>query len=94
MTRPYKFNVTLHPWGDDPSRGVVKIDTVSRYGYWEHKNGNEGGGLWFDEVPGLYREGQTPTLELVDFDGYYMLPHSVVAALRKAGYILDETFNP
>jgi hypothetical protein len=94
MASPYTFDVTLRPWGDGPNRGVVKIDTAARYGSWEHKDGTEGGGLWFDEVPGLYREGQTPSLELVDFDGYYMLPRSVVDALRTAGYILDETFNP
>jgi len=87
MTSPYTFDVTLHPWGEDPNLGVVKIDTAARYGYWEHKDGTEGGGLWFDGSLGSL-------LELVDFDGYYMLPRSVVDALRKAGYILDETFNP
>lgn len=80
----YQFNVTLHPWG--PDAGVVEIDTAARYGYWERRDGSEGGGLWFD--PSSER-----CSELIDFDGAFMLPRSVVSALRAAGFVLDESFD-
>ena len=44
MTDSYNFDITLHPWGAD--HGVVEIDTAALYGYWERKDGSEGGGLW------------------------------------------------
>jgi len=100
----YTFDTVPHPWGTDPERGVVGIDTAALYGYWEHKSGSEGGGLWF--LPVCSTPTASPTggliagkpvknapLELVDFDGDYELPRSVVAALRAAGYVLDETFD-
>jgi hypothetical protein len=90
---PYNFSITLRPWGTDPNKGQVSIDPVARYGYWERKDGSEGGGLWFDTVPGLYRPGDKPALELVDYDGAFALPRAVYAALRDAGYA-DESFDP
>ena len=91
MTNEYSFTLVLHPWGTDPERGTVGIDPAALYGYWERKDGSEGGGLWFDTVPGLYREGQAPQLELTDYDGAGELPRSVVAALREAGVVLDDS---
>lgn len=82
----YTFDTILHPWGTDPERGVVGIDTTALYGYFERKDGSEGGGLWFERVDG-------GALELVDYDGVACLPRSVVAALRAAGYVLDESFD-
>lgn len=66
--------------------GKVQIDRAARYGYWEHPDGTEGGGLWFDAAEG-------DALELIDFDGAYELPPSVVACLRANGYEVDETFD-
>jgi hypothetical protein len=73
----YNFTQTLHPYGDAPNVGVVGIDHAARYGYWEHRNGHEGGGLWFDRL-------DNGKLELRDFDGWYSLPPAVVTALRGA----------
>ena len=80
----YKYNITLHPWGTE--YGAVQIDTDARYGYWERRDGSEGGGLWFETT-------SERCLELLDFDGAFMLPRSVVSALRAAGFVLDDTFD-
>ena len=79
---PYSFTVTLRPYGDDPNAGIVQIDPVARYGYWEFKDGCEGGGLWFESTEG--------GLMLTDFDGHYDWPHQVYRALTEAGFKLDE----
>jgi hypothetical protein len=73
----YKFTTILHPWGNNPERGTVGIDPAALYGYWEHKDGSEGGGLWFERT-------ETGDLELVDYDGDYVLPRLVIAALCAA----------
>ena len=83
----YHFTQTLEPYGPAPEAGRVHIDPAARYGYWEHRDGTEGGGLWFAPSE------TSRALELIDFDGWYMLPRKVVAALRAAGYELDETFD-
>ncbi len=83
----YNYTINLKPYGDDPDLGVVGVDPAAKYGYWEHKNGVEGGGRWFDEAEGK--------LELVDYDGYSgYLPVKVVRALREAGFTVDSGFNP
>jgi hypothetical protein len=82
----YNFTVTLKPYGDAPDLGVVKIDPQALYGYWEHRDGTEGGGLWFETV-------SEDTVELIDYDGDYDLPRSVVRALLAAGYHTDEPFT-
>lgn len=86
MTDSYNFTTTLHPWGKAPDLGTVGIDRAALYGYWERKDGSEGGGLWFDRL-------DDGSIELVDYDGAFELPRSVVAALRAAGIVLDETFT-
>ena len=85
MIDSYNFDITLHPWGAE--HGQVGIDTAALYGYWERKDGSEGGGLWFVECD------DKGTLELSDYDGAFELPRSVVAALRAAGVVLDEVFD-
>jgi hypothetical protein len=81
----YNFTITLQPYG--PGWGVVKIDPNAQYGYWEHKDGGEGGGLWF--------AGEAGALELADYDGTSdYLPTRVVRALQAAGFVVDESFNP
>lgn len=87
MSTQYTFDVTLRPWGTVEHSGIVEIDTHALYGAWEYKNGTEGGGLWFDRLA-------NGSLELVDFDGAGVLPRAIVDAMRSAGFILDETFNP
>lgn len=85
MSNSYNFDTILHPWGAD--HGEVGIDTDALYGYWERKDGSEGGGLWFEC---LDTKG---TLELIDYDGAFELPRSVVSALLAAGVVMDETFT-
>jgi hypothetical protein len=82
----YQFTVNLKPWGDNPERGCVGVDVSALYGYWEHKNGSEGGGLWFDRLS----DGR---VNLIDYDGDYMLPKPVIDALRLAGFIVDVDFE-
>jgi hypothetical protein len=77
----YNFTVKLQPWGDNPERGSVGVDKDAMYGYWEHKDGTEGGGLWFEGV------------NLVDYDGDYMLPMPVIDSLRLAGFTVEEIFE-
>ena len=82
----YNFTIILHPWGENPERGTVGIDPAALYGDWEHKDGSEGGGLWFERT-------EAGELELVDYDGDYTLPRSVVAALCAAErVIIDADF--
>jgi hypothetical protein len=92
MMTEYKFNVTLQPYTPKEGQtlaelGVVRVDTDAQYGYWEYRDGTEGGGLWFAKCDGA------TALELVDYDGAFELPRAVVRALRAAGYVLDETFD-
>ncbi len=82
----YSYTIKLHPWGDAPEMGVVEIDPVELYGYYEARNGAEGGGLWFERS----KDG---ALELVDYDGQVVLPKEVIAALRQSGVIVDESFE-
>lgn len=82
----YNFTTTLAPYGDNPGAGRVGIDTLGDYGFWEHRDGSEGGGLWFSHEPGQ-------ALELQDYDGAYELPRQVIAALRAAGFIVGPEFD-
>lgn len=91
MSQPYNFDTILHPWGAD--HGEVGIDTASLYGYWEHIDGSEGGGLWFSRELINGRLDRKGPLELIDYDGAFELPRSVVSALLAAGVVLDETFT-
>ena len=76
----YHFDLTLRPYGAAP--GEVKVSTADQRGYWEYADGTEGGELLF--------QGR----ELIDYDGAFELPRKVVAALRAAGFELDEDFDP
>lgn len=80
-----KYNYTIE---FTRNNGVSKlaIDPVALYGYWERKDGSEGGGLWF-------RKNADGKLELVDFDGSYEFPREWVTILRNAGYVLDWAFD-
>jgi len=89
---PYTYTMTLHPYGDTPDAGIVRIDTEARYGYWEHRHGSEGGGLWFEPAP--VRAADQLPLALVDYDGSYYLPPAVVRALLAAGVVIDPEFFP
>lgn len=87
-TPKYNYTITLHPYGDSPDRGVVRIDPQARYGYWEYKSGAEGGGLWFEPA-----KENPNVLSLYDYDGAYSLPPRVVGALRVAGISVHPFFD-
>ena len=101
MSNSYNFDTILFPWGSE--HGEIGIDTAALYGYWERKDGSEGGGLWFLPVcdtPSASAGGliagkpvENASLELIDFDGAFELPKSVVVALQSAGIVLDESFT-
>lgn len=77
----YTFDITLQY----NSVAVIKIDTEALYGYWEHSDGSEGGGLWFDKnCDGI--------LELADYDGAFELPIKVLKALESARVFVDDVF--
>jgi len=80
----YNFTITLYPYGVDG--GKTEIDPVALYGYFERKDGSEGGGLWFDRTP--WNE-----LELVDYDGVSTLSLKVITAMREAGVIVGADFE-
>jgi hypothetical protein len=88
---PYNYTITLRPYGHDRDAGIVQIDPDARYGYWEYRNGSEGGGLWFQPANPDTAAGP---LELVDYDGSYYLPAPVVIALREAGIVIDSEDFP
>lgn len=81
----YTFDITL-PNANANANGTVAVDTAAKYGYWERADGSEGGGLWFSSIDG--------SLELSDYDGATTLPLRVVTALRQAGFVVDEDFEP
>jgi hypothetical protein len=80
------FDTILRPWGIGANLGEVGVCKAHMRGYWERKNGSEGGKLLFNRLPGgMY--------ELVDYDGAFELPAAVVSSLRASGFVLDETFD-
>jgi len=81
--RHYIYTTMLHPYGE--KGGEIGIDDAMLYGYWEHADGSEGGGLWFYQLP----DGR---LELDDFDGDPALPRPVVTALTAHGIVVGEEF--
>ena len=81
----YNFTIKLHPWADVPNSGIVEIDPVALYGYFERKDGSEGGGLWF--------ENDGNRLVLVDYDGVATLPKAIIECLRNNGGTVDADFE-
>jgi len=55
----------------------VFIDSQEQYGYFEHEDYGEGGSLKFENN------------ELVDYDGVYSLPKSVIKAIEDCGFNAD-----
>ena len=87
-TQPYNFTITLRE-----GEWEVKIDPHRDYGYFEHDEQGEGGGLWFsrrDDGDGVANAG---SMVLEDFDGRYVLPVGVAIALRRFGVAVDESFD-
>lgn len=84
----YNFTITLHPYGDKPGAGLVEIDPAELFGYFEHRDGSEGGGLWFE----LDFENQKDLI-LTDYDGCYCLPRQVISALRAHGITVGPEFE-
>lgn len=58
---------------------TIEVDTKAQYGCFEAHTGGEGG-LWFVEN------------ELVDYDGFAVLPLEVAHALRNDGFVLEDVF--
>ncbi len=81
----YNFTIKLHPWANVPNSGIVEIDPVALYGYFERKDGSEGGGLWFED------DGHR--LVLVDYDGVTTLPKAIIECLRLNGATVDADFE-
>lgn len=81
----YNFTIKLHPWADVPNSGIIEIDPVALYGYFERKDGSEGGGLWFED------DGHR--LVLVDYDGVITLPRAIIECLRSNGATVDADFE-
>jgi hypothetical protein len=57
----------------------VKVSPTTHYGYYEHDDFGEGGGLWFNGIA------------LVDYDGRACLPRDVAVALKRMGYTVDQS---
>jgi len=55
----------------------VDIDSERQYGFFEHDDYGEGGGLWF--VDNM----------LVDYDGVYELPDNVIKGIEDLGFNAD-----
>ena len=68
------------------SKWKVYIDPVSLYGFFEHDDEGEGGGLWFE------KHQDDGKLELVDYDGAFELPMSVIKSIKSLGHLVDEVF--
>ena len=79
--KPFNFTQVL----TTPNGHKIEIDPERLYGYFEHPDGSEGGGLWFGPCGG--------GVQLLDYDGVFALHPDIVAALRGAGYFLDESFD-
>ena len=85
----HNYTVKLFPYGTQAGRGIVEVSPSTLVGYWEHKDGTEGGELTFERV----ETRGSVTLELTDFDGDYELPGKVIEALRDAGFIVSDDFD-
>lgn len=79
----FRHSIILHPY--TPTGGVVGIDPVSLHGYWEYRDGTEGGELTFSRKKGR--------LCLEDYDGSYTLPRAVITALRTWGAQVSTDFE-
>lgn len=74
------MNIAKHDYSLTAKEGKweVKVSPTTNYGYYEHDDFGEGGGLWFDAGT-----------DLIDFDGRYVLPRNVAKALITLGYTVD-----
>ena len=64
----YTITATVGKW-------VVCISPTTNYGYTEHGDSGEGGGLWFDDDK-----------TLTDYDGVAELAPRVITAIESMGY--------
>jgi hypothetical protein len=55
----------------------VSIDAGAQYGFFEHDDYGEGGGLWFEDN------------SLRDYDGVYELPKDVIEGIEALGFNAD-----
>jgi hypothetical protein len=61
----------------------VSIDEESMYGYFEHDDFGEGGGIWFEK-------NADGVLEVSDFDGVFQLPNDVISVIRELGFVVED----
>lgn len=79
----YNFDIRLE---SENKTWEIEVDSQACYGYFEHINGGEGG-LWFSRT-------QTGLLELLDYDGFGVLPKAVCRTLRAdPRFFVDEEFD-
>lgn len=73
------MNTQKHIYTQTAKEGkwVAKVSPTTYYGYYEHDDEGEGGGLWFTNG------------ELTDFDGRSCLPRDVAKALISLRYKVD-----
>ncbi len=69
---------------------AVEISPATCYGYYEHDEQGEGGGLWFEATTAV---PSARGMQLTDYDGRFCLPKAVAKALRDAGYFLAPEFD-
>lgn len=100
MANEYNFSLLLDYEPKAP--GKTHIDLDAKYGFWEYRDGTEGGGLWFEpfnpttcEFPEPETPPEAPSrgLMLADFDGWYILPAYVAKALREAGFYVSKDYD-
>lgn len=62
----------------------VVINTETNHGSFEHlrKGEDASGGLWFDTDK-----------RLIDYDGMFTVPKSVIASIRQLGYVVPREFE-
>lgn len=70
--KKHQFTQTLRD-----GKWEVHLSPSTSYGYYEHDDYGDAGGLWFEGA------------HLIDFDGCSCLPRAVATALLKAGYQLE-----
>lgn len=88
--RPKKhdYSVTLRS-----GKWEVKVSPATWYGYFEHDQHGEGGGLWFETHASSTEGDAGRKLALIDYDGWTHLPDGVATALRDGGFIVGEEFD-
>ncbi len=84
---PKKHNYTVEV---REGKWVTYVAPATNYGYYEHDEMGDGGGLWFETTKSARG---LKVIELMDFDGRACLPPGVAKALRSAGFVVGPDFD-